>query len=255
VTTYASGTNYSQGNVVFYQGSSYQSQTDNNLGSLPTSGAPWTLISQQGAAGTTGSTGSVGPTGPTGGTGPSGPAGAGGTAGATGAVGPAGSQGATGATGAAGSAGAQGALGATGAGAVLAFADFYALMPSDNSATIAPGTNVLFPQTAAASGIARITTSTFNLPNIGTYQVMFQVSVTEPGQLAITLNSTQLAYTVVGRATGTSQLVGMSLVATTSVNSVLGISNPATNSTALTITPSAGGANAVSAHLVITEVQ
>jgi hypothetical protein len=81
------------------------------------------------------------------------------------------------------------------------------------------------------------------------------VSVNEPGQLDLTLNSLELASTVVGRATGTNQLVGFSLVTTTAANSVLTVRNPAGNTTALTITPLAGGATAVSAHLVIMQIQ
>jgi hypothetical protein len=84
---------------------------------------------------------------------------------------------------------------------------------------------------------------------------MFQVSVSEAGQLDLTLNGSELAYTVVGRATGTSQLVEMALVQTTSVDSTLTVRNPVGNSTALTITPLAGGTSPVSAHLVITELQ
>ena len=84
---------------------------------------------------------------------------------------------------------------------------------------------------------------------------MFQVSVDEPGQLGLTLNSVELAHTVVGRATGTNQLTGMSLVTTTVINSILTVRNPAGNSTALTITPLAGGTSPVSAHLVITQIQ
>ena len=86
--------------------------------------------------------------------------------------------------------------------------------------------------------------STFNLSAIGTYQVLFQVSVTEAGQLVLTLNGAELAYTVVGRATGTSQIVGMALVQTTVINSILTVRNPAGDSTALTITPLAGGTRA-----------
>ncbi|NIK80034.1 hypothetical protein FHS15_005218 [Paenibacillus castaneae] len=136
------------------------------------------------------------------------------------------------------------------------FADFYALMPSDNAATVAPGTDVSFPQNGPTSGtvITRIGTSTFNLSAIGTYQVLFQVSVTEAGQLILTLNGTDLVYTVVGRATGTTQIVGMALVQTTVLNSILTVRNPAGNSTALTITPLAGGTRPVSAHLVITQL-
>ncbi len=172
---------------------------------------------------------------------------------------PAGQAGPAGATGPAGPAGATGATGATGpAGTVLDFADFFALMPPDNAATVAPGADVSFPQDGpinASGTITRLGLSSFNLATIGTYQVMFQVSVTEAGQLLLTLNGADLAYTVVGRATGTSQIVGITLVQTTTVNSILTVRNPAGNATALTITPLAGGTRPVSAHLVITQLQ
>jgi hypothetical protein len=136
------------------------------------------------------------------------------------------------------------------------FADFFALMPGDNAATVAAGTDVQFPQDGPISGavITRSSASTFNLAAIGTYQVMFQVSVNEPGQLILELNGADLAYTVVGRATGTNEIVGMSLVQTTLINSILSVRNPAGNSPALSITPLAGGTRPVSAHLVITRL-
>ena len=142
-------------------------------------------------------------------------------------------------------------------GGVLNFADFYALMPPDNSATVAPGTDVSFPQDGpnSGSGIVRTGPDSFNLTLIGTYQVLFQVSVTEAGQLIVTLNGEDLAYTVVGRATGTSQITGMAIVTTTSINSILTVRNPAGNAAALTITPLAGGTRPVSAHLVITQIR
>jgi len=135
-----------------------------------------------------------------------------------------------------------------------AFADFYALMPPDNAATVALGSAVQFPQDGPTSGtvITRLDTSTFNLSAVGTYQVMFQVSVTEAGQLVLALNGAELPNTVVGRATGTSQIVGMTLVTTSVVNSTLSVRNPSGGFVALTVTPLAGGADAVSAHLVIT---
>ena len=184
-----------------------------------------------GATGQTGATGAMGPTGATG----------------IGATGPTGVQGATGATGATGAA----------AGA-LDFADFFALMPPDNAATVAPGTDVGFPQDGPSSGtgqITRLSANGFNLTAIGTYQVMFQVSVNEAGQLDLALNSVDLPYTVVGRATGTNQIVGVAVVQTSLINSVLSVRNPVGNSTALTITPLAGGVHPVSAHLVITRLQ
>jgi hypothetical protein len=130
-------------------------------------------------------------------------------------------------------------------------------MPPDNAATAAPGTDVSFPQDGpvSSSNITRTGPSEFNLAAVGTYQVTFQVSVNEPGQLILTLNGADLAYTVVGRATGTNQITGTALVQTTEVDSILTVRNPAGNSTALTITPIAGGTRSVSAHLIITRIQ
>ena len=130
-------------------------------------------------------------------------------------------------------------------------------MPPDNAATVAPGTDVSFPQDGPNSGsdISRINANSFNLALIGTYQILFEVSVDEAGQLILTLSGADLEYTVVGRAAGTNQIIGMAFVTTTSINSVLTVRNPAGNSTALTITPLAGGTRPVSAHLVITQIQ
>ena len=172
--------------------------------------------------------------GATGATGPMRPQGFPGIPGVTGATGVTGTQGVTGAT------GATGPTGATGTSGVLNFADFYALMTPDNAATVAPGTDVSFPQDGPiiGSGIVRTSASSFNLAEIGSYQILFQVGVDEAGQLTLTLNGDDLAYTVVGRATGTSQIIGMAIVTNTTINSILTVRNPANNSTALTITPS-----------------
>jgi hypothetical protein len=164
---------------------------------------------------------------------------------------------AAGPSGPAGPAGVAGPPGPPGpSGGIEAYAEFYALMPPDNAATVLPGTPVQFPENGPQSGsISRISSATFNLANIGTYEVSFQASVTEPGQLALTLNGAELPYTVVGRATGTSQIAGDSLVQTTVINSVLTLENPPGESIALTMTPLAGGVDAVSASLVIKRVQ
>ena len=129
-------------------------------------------------------------------------------------------------------------------------------MPPDNAETVEPGTDVSFPENGpiANTNIGRLSPSSFNLAPVGTYQILFQVSVTEAGQLILTLNGQDLDYTVVGRDTGTSQIVGMALVTTTDVNSVLTVRNPLGNAAALTITPLAGGTRPVSAHLVITQI-
>ncbi|NIK25481.1 hypothetical protein FHS17_004698 [Paenibacillus lupini] len=229
------------------------------IGSLGPEGLAGAL-GPQGVAGLVGAIGSLGPEGLAGALGPQGAAG---LAGAIGALGPQGLAGLAGAIGAAGVTGLTGATGPAGpagpvgpAGGVIGFADFFALMPPDNAATVAPNTDVSFPQDGPISGtaITRINASSFNLAAIGTYQVLFQVNANEAGQLLLTLNGADLAYTVVGRATGTSQIVGMALVQTTVINSVLTVRNPAGNSTALTITPLAGGTRSDSAHLVIMQI-
>ncbi|MBQ6884235.1 MAG: collagen-like protein [Clostridia bacterium] len=207
-----------------------------------------------GPRGLTGMPGLMGPQGPAGEIGPVGPQG---PVGETGPIGPQGPVGETGPAGPQGPVGETGPVGPQGpAGGVLGFADFYALMPPDNAATVAPGTDVSFPQDGpnSKSGIFRVGADSFNLTQIGSYQILFEVSVDEPGQLILTLNGEDLAYTVVGRATGASQIVGMAIVTTTVINSILTVRNPAGNAAALTITPLAGGTRPVSAHLIITQI-
>jgi hypothetical protein len=135
-------------------------------------------------------------------------------------------------------------------------ANFYALMPGDNSATVAVGAAVQFPNLGpnTASSITALSSSTFQLAHIGTYRILCQVSFNEAGQLIVNLNGADLVQTCAGRATGTNQCVIMATITTSVINSVLSINNPTGNSTALTITPNAGGASVVSANLIITQI-
>jgi hypothetical protein len=150
-----------------------------------------------------------------------------------------------------------GLSGAKSTAGVLGFAKFYALMPNDNSAAVAVGAAVAFPNAGTSSGsdISALSSSTFQLASIGTYSISWQVSVSEAAQLLLKLNSTEDLTTVVGRATGTNQLVGNDLITTTSINTVLSVVNPTGNSTALTITTVAGGTKPVAATLIITRIQ
>ena len=135
-------------------------------------------------------------------------------------------------------------------GGAVNYQDFFALMPADNLATILPGGAILFPQTTISNSIiTQLSSSAFNLPDIGTYEINFQVSVTEATQLGITLNGAALTSSVVGRGTGSSQIVGVFLITTTSDNTSLSIINRGL--AAITLTPNAGGGNPVSAHLII----
>lgn len=141
-------------------------------------------------------------------------------------------------------------------GSITTFAEFYALMPGDNTATIAAGSPIEFPQNGPSNGIiTRINASQFNIPAVGIYLVHWQVSIAEAGQLILQLNGTDIATSVVGRATGTSQIVGHTMITTTLPNSVLTVVNPSGNPVALTLNPGAGGTRAVSANLVITRMQ
>lgn len=129
---------------------------------------------------------------------------------------------------------------------------FFALMPGDNSATVAAGASVQFPADGPSKGsIVRTGSSNFKLPAVGDYEVSFQVSVAEAGQLQLALGGVGLPNTVVGRATGTSQLYCSTFITTTVADSILSVINPVGNSTALTITPVAGGTHSVSATLTI----
>lgn len=207
-----------------------------------------------GPAGPQGPQGPIGPAGPTGATGPQGPIGETGATGPQGPIGPAGPTGPVGPQGPIGETGATGPQGP--AGTVLAYADFFALMPPDNTTTVAAGTDVDFPQNGpnSGTGISRVSADSFRLADIGTYLVQFVVTAGEGGQLMLTLNGADLPYTVVGREAGASQIVGMALVTTTAANSVLTVRNPEGTAPPLTLTPGAGGTRPVSAHLVILQL-
>ena len=233
-------------------------ERENNCGCTVCPQGPTGPRGPQGAAGPQGPIGRQGPVGPRGPVGETGPVGPQGPIGETGPAGPQGPIGETGPVGPQGAIGETGPIGPQGpAGGVLAYADFYALMPPDNATAVAPGTDVSFPQDGpnSGTGIARTDDSSFILGEIGTYLVKFFVSVDEAGQLILTLNGADLEYTVVGRATGASQIVGTAIVTTTVINSVLTVRNPAGNAAALTITPLAGGTRPVSAHLVIIQIE
>ena len=186
---------------------------------------------------------------------------AGGAQGIPGVAGPAGAPGIAGAAGAAGIPGIPGIPGAPG---VLDFTDFFALMPGDNAATVAAGGHVFFPQIGSTTGVIVPTnpgtmSGTFLLPVIGSYLVLFQASIAEsaPGnaQLQLRLDGVPIATSVAGRDTGTDQVVGVSIVTTTSANSIIELINPPTATTAITLTPVAGGTHSVSAHLVIIRIR
>ncbi len=213
--------------------------------------------------GPTGPTGPMGPMGPQGvqgyqgPQGPIGPTGPQGIPGPDGAIGPTGPQGVTGATGAVGPTGPQGATGATGAvgptgpaGGISEYASFYALAPNDNPTAIAQNTAVEFPNTTASTtGITRLTNSTFNLADTGTYLIMFKVNTNTAGQLGIAVNGAVQPNATFGNAADDGIIEGKTIITTTAANTVLSIVNPI--ATTVTVTPSAGGTEATVSDLTI----
>ena len=209
----------------------------------------------QGPRGQQGPTGAQGIQGETGATGPTGPQGIQGETGATGPAGPQGIQGAIGATGPTGPQGIQGVAGATGptgpAGA-SEYASYYATAPGDNPTAITAGNAVEFPGTSSQStGITRLSDSTFNLAEAGTYLVAFRVNSTDAGQLQIAVNSNGLANGIFGTSTEGSSIDGVTVITTAQANSVLSIINPTNSTSPITITQNAGGANPTISTLTI----
>ena len=130
-------------------------------------------------------------------------------------------------------------------------------MPTDNEATVAAGGSVEFPNNGPSDGsgaIVRLGSNEFRLADPGIYEVSFQVSVTEAGQLELNLGGAEQPTTVVGRATGTSQIWANTLIDVTIPDTTLEVENPSGESTALTMTPLAGGTDPVSATLVIQQL-
>lgn len=134
-----------------------------------------------------------------------------------------------------------------------AFADFYAIDPSDNALPIPAGSDIAFPRLgpSSKSGIKAVTNTSFNLTDIATYSVNFEVPIVGNAQLVVTLNGAELPYTVVGKVAPGSQIVGTFLIKTNIKNSILTIRNPQVDLTPIIVEPSSGGTLPSSSHLVI----
>ena len=224
---------------------------------------------EQGPAGPTGPQGEQGPAGPTGpegpqgeqgSAGPTGPQGEQGPAGPTGPEGPQGEQGPAGPTGPQGEQGPTGPTGPQGpqgpAGGVLSFADFFAINSEEEAMILQPGEDFAFPNTGANSnsGISEITETSFNLENIGSYLVMFNVTTIQTPKLGLTLDDELLDYTVAGRPSGASQIVGMTIITTTQENSVLTVRYPDDDAYSGEAVPTENPRQDTTSHLVIVQL-
>ena len=155
-----------------------------------------------------------------------------------------------------GIAGADGAIGPTGptgpAGTSVTpeNATFYAVAPPDNPTPIAPGSAVAFPSTSSSTpGISRLSDSTFNIAEPGTYLVLFRVNTNGAAQFQINLNSAGIANAVFGSGAQDSSVSGMTSIVTTTADSVLSIVNVSTGN--VTIPEDVGGTNPTTSTLEI----
>lgn len=134
------------------------------------------------------------------------------------------------------------------------FANFYGISPDNYSSQIQNGSCVPFPLTGELEGnIIPLTTSTFQLSDIGIYDVSWVVPVNETGQLELLLNGVSVAKSIMGTGTTFTILSNRLLIDTTVVNSTLCVANPVGN-TNITVTPDAGGVNATTAQLTILRI-
>ncbi len=135
------------------------------------------------------------------------------------------------------------------------YADFYGLQPTDNAAPIAPGDSVAFPTAGSADGgiVSSAGGTVFTVTDPGAYLIAFRVPVTAGGQLVLAVNGGDIASTITGRAAGDSDILGLS-IETLTAGSTISVRNPASGTSSITVTPSAGGAAPVSAHLVIVKL-
>ena len=131
---------------------------------------------------------------------------------------------------------------------------------NDNPEPIEPGYAISFPSPDVNpyGTIQRITGSStqFSLPPDSVFEITFQVTVQNTGELVVVLNGNELLMTVVGKS-GNGAIVGMSIVATPSGStSTLSINNPSSAVSGGLKIDSATGAltKPLSCHLIIKQI-
>ena len=207
----------------------------------------------EGPQGPQGEQGSAGPQGPQGEQGPEGPQGPQGEQGPAGPQGPQGEQGPEGPQGPQGEQGPEGPQGEPGG--VLGFADFFAMNNEEEAVILQPGEDFSLPENGASGGgITRISESSFNLLNAGNYLVMFNVTTIQTPKLGLTLNGEMLDYSIAGRPSGASQIVGMTVVTSTQDNSVLTLRYPEEESDNNGVVTADNPRKDTTSHLVIVQL-
>jgi hypothetical protein len=145
----------------------------------------------------------------------------------------------------------------------LTYAQFYGIASTlglpDYQTPVAAGANMPFPElgpTLGAGAVTALSGSTWQLPGPGTYRVVFQLPINEANaELGVALDGALLGnpVCVAGRSVAGAQIWG-NFVFTTTQAHVLSVMNPASAPSSLTVTPKAGGGNAVTATLLIEQI-
>jgi hypothetical protein len=131
---------------------------------------------------------------------------------------------------------------------------------NDNPDPIEPGYAISFPSPSINPfGIQRYGTSTteFVLPPDSIFEIIFQVTLQNTGELVVVLNGNELIETVVG-SSGGGAVVGTCIIFTpSSTNSIISINNPSTAVTGGIKVDEASGAltQPLSCHLIIKKLQ
>lgn len=123
------------------------------------------------------------------------------------------------------------------------------------AAPFAPGAAIPFPSngpTVGADAPTRLTDTTFRINVAGTYEVSYQGSFDEAGQLALAVGGLPVANTRAGRASVTDQISNTVLMTLADL-AVLSLVNDL-SAGGLTVTPTPGGSNPGSVVLVIRRV-
>ena len=104
---------------------------------------------------------------------------------------------------------------------------------NDNPDPIEAGESIKFPSPAinpygSIQRLSGSSASEFVLPAKGVFEITYEVTIQNTGELVIVLNGTELSMTVVGKSGG-GQIIGMAIISTpVGVPSVLSINNPST---------------------------
>ena len=144
--------------------------------------------------------------------------------------------------------GLSGLSGLSGSNAIVCFSDFYTIVSAGKPVNVTPGSGIVFDTNGPTNNIiVRLTSNQFKLPNIGTYEIYFQININENPNLVVVVNGSEINYTKTNTQAG--EIIRTFLITTTIINSIISINNPFDSNNDLIIS------NKVSInHLTITQI-